>query len=377
MLKAFWTSMATVALALSWVGCSKSPRNGEGAGAVTSLVVYEGGDVNIREVYQKTLIPRFEQANPEYRVKLIFSEHAVNDSATLARVGASVQTHSAPPMDVLGGEVVRSAAQAGLLEKLSTAQLPNLAKIDPALLPPVNQSAAPYRGSAVVLAYNSVAVKAPPPTLEALLEWIKAHPGRFTYNSPHSGGSGHAFVETVLDKYMDPADVAKMAIGYDKSLQGSWQKGLEVLKGLKPAIYQQVYPNGNQEVLNLLAKGLIDIAPVWSDQALTAKRSGLLGEQIKLAQISDPPFTGGAVYVGVPVNSQHKVGAYKFIDFMLSSDFQVEVVRQLSGYPVVNLKTLPDELKSHLGDLDGNQLRPGYETKTAKDLNQAWQQHAA
>ena len=71
---------------------------------------------------------------------------------------------------------------------------------------PVKGAAIPYRGSSVVLAYNSDHVKSPPKTLGALLDWIRANPGKFTYNSPNSGGSGYSFAETVVDSLLHAGD---------------------------------------------------------------------------------------------------------------------------------------------------------------------------
>jgi putative spermidine/putrescine transport system substrate-binding protein len=65
----------------------------------------------------------------------------------------------------------------------------------------------PYRASTVLLAYNSRVVTTPPKTMDALLVWIKANPGRFTYNQPSGGGSGYAFAQSVIDTYMTDADI--------------------------------------------------------------------------------------------------------------------------------------------------------------------------
>ena len=75
-----------------------------------------------------------------------------------------------------------------------------------------------------------------------LLTWITANPGKFTYNSPNSGGSGQAFVETTLDKYISTADDAKMVAGYAQNLESDWNQGFATLKGLGPSIYQHVTP---------------------------------------------------------------------------------------------------------------------------------------
>ena len=88
---------------------------------------------------------------------------------------------------------------------------------------------------------------------------------------------------------------------------------------LNQYVYQGVYPNGNAAVLDLLGKGQIWVAPVWSDQSLTALKTGQLpASNIKLTQISNPSFTGGAAYLGVPKTAKHKADVYKFVNYVLS-----------------------------------------------------------
>jgi len=368
----------SLVLALVLSACAAAAPNGApAASGGDSLTVYVGGDVNIRALYQDTLIPGFEKANPGSTVKLVFSEHGANDTATLAALGASQKTNNSPAMDLLESGVTPSAAQGGLLEKVTPQSVPNLAQVDPQLLTPVNGSATPYRGSSVVLAYDSSKVSTPPTTIDELLSWVNANPGKFTYNSPNTGGSGQAFVQTVLSKNMDPAAAQTLTKTYDKSLESQWKPGLDVLKGLKPSIYQSVYPNGNQEVLNLLGKGQIYMAPVWSDMALSAMKSGLFGPQIKLTQLSNPPFTGGATYLGLPKNSTHKAAAFKFLNYLLEASTQDLIVQKISGYPVVNPKTLSPAVQAQFGGVDTSKMRPGFESKTTSDLNQAWQQNVA
>src|SRR5690625_6938645 len=80
----------------------------------------------------------------------------------------------------------------------------------------------PYRASSVLLAYNTDEVSEPPQTLDELLQWIRDNPGRFTYKTPDSGGSGQSFVATVLDHYV-PDDVSEqMVTGYHEDLESHW-----------------------------------------------------------------------------------------------------------------------------------------------------------
>ena len=364
--------VAVVAMSLTVASCGGSSGAGSG-GNDKALTLYSSGDVNVQSLWRDTLIPGFQKDNPGYSVKLVFSEHGTNDATTLAKLGVSVKQKQDPGMDLIDAGLVGPAAQAGLLEKLSPSQVPNLATVDPTLLQAVDGSAVPYRSSAVVLAYNSDKVPTPPKTLEELLGWIKANPGQFTYNSPDSGGSGHAFAETVLDKYMPTADVQKMANQYLPDLESQWAQGLQELASLNPDIYQHVYPNGNQAVLDLLAKGTITIAPVWSDQSLTAKQSGLLKDNIKFLQIANPSFTGSAADLGIPTNSTHKAAAEKLANWILQPDSQKLIVDKLAGYPGIELKNMSQAVQQEFSGVNTSQLRPGYETKTANDVNRQWQ----
>ena len=345
------------------------------ASAGTTIVVYASGDVNVQNLWQNNIIPHFEKANKGIYVKFIFSEHGNDDGTTLARIGAAVKGRHWPGVDLVDGGLVTTMASAGLNQPVSKATAPNIKKVNPDLLVPVKGAAIPYRGSSVVLAYNSDKVKSAPKTLDALLDWIRANPGKFTYNSPNSGGSGYSFAETVVDSLLSPAILKQMDQGYDPSLQSNWKQGLDLLHSLNKYMYGNgVYPNGNAAVLNLLAQGQIWMAPVWSDQALTALKTGQLGSNIKLTQISSPSFTGGAAYLAVPKTAKHKKVLYKFVNYILSPDAQQMIVDVMAGFPAIDVKYMGDAIKQKFQDVNANVLRPTFQTKMGNDFKAAWQQ---
>ncbi len=125
----------------------------------------------------------------------------------------------------MDGGIVLQAAEAGVLEQVSKDKVKGLADVPEDTIKAGGKGGIPYRGSSVLLAYNAKTVATPPATFDELMTWIKANPGKFTYNSPKSGGSGGAFVTTVLDKYL-PADTAKtLRTTYDKNLLTQWKPG--------------------------------------------------------------------------------------------------------------------------------------------------------
>jgi putative spermidine/putrescine transport system substrate-binding protein len=366
-------ALVGVPSALAAVSSGTTTTQAKTSKSVT-INLYASGDVNVQSLWQDNLIPGFQKANKGVKVNLIFSEHGTNDGTTLARIGAAVKQRKWSGIDLVDGGLSTTLAITGLDQPVTKGSAKNVAKVNPDLLVPVKGAAIPYRGSSVVLAYDSTKVSSPPKTLSALLTWIKQNPGKFTYNSPNSGGSGYSFVQTVLDNSIPQATITKMVNGYDTSLESNWKTGLDTLKSLNPFIYQGVYPNGNAAVLTLLGKGDIWVAPVWSDQALTALKTGQLGPNIKLNQIASPSFTGGAAYLAVPKTAKNKQSVYKFVDYILSPSAQQMIVDVMAGFPAIDIKYMGDSIKQKFQDVSANTLRPTYSTKMANDVKAQWQQ---
>ncbi|MGJ5897786.1 extracellular solute-binding protein [Streptomyces niveiscabiei] len=359
-------------LALAASACSSASASG---GSDRHLTAYVGGDTNIQKLWQDIVVPAFEKANPGYQVKVVYSAHGVADAATLAKLQAAAKTKRDAGYDVIESSITPDAAAAGLLTTVSSANVPNLKKVDPSLLGPVDNAAVPYRGSSVVLAYDATKVKTPPKTYDDLVAWIKANPGKFAYNSPSTGGSGGSFVETTLDRHLDAATLKTFQTGYDASLESKWDAGFTDLKGLNGYVYGKgVYPNGNQAVLDLLAKGQISIAPVWSDMYLSAVQNHTLDPTVKFTQISSPTFTGGASYIGIPKGGTKQKAALKLADFFLEAAQQDAIVKNLAAYPVIPLAELPKATAARFTGVDVTKLRPGYSGKTGNDMNNLWQQ---
>lgn len=339
-----------------------------------TIVLYASGDVNVQSLWQQYIIPGFEKKNKNINVKFIFSEHGVNDTTTLARIGAAVKQRKWPGIDLVDAGLVTTLATDGLTQPVTKATAPNIKNVDQKLLTPVKGAAIPYRGSSVVLAYDSNNVQTPPKTLSGLLAWIKAHPGKFTYNSPNSGGSGYSFAETVVDSFMSADVLKQMQNGYVPNLESNWKQGLDTLHSLNQYVYQGVYPNGNAAVLDLLGKGQIWVAPVWSDQSLSALKTGQLPQSVHLAQISNPSFTGGAAYLGVPKSARHKADVYKFVNYVLSPAAQTQIINVMAGFPAIPLKLMPKAIQNKFADVSANSLRPTYAQKQQSDFKAQWQQ---
>jgi putative spermidine/putrescine transport system substrate-binding protein len=367
-------NLGAILIALLVVLASVAASSQAATKKTVTINLYASGDVNVQSLYQQYLIPGFEKANKGIKVNLIFSEHGANDTTTLARIGAAVKQRKWPGIDIVDAGLVTTLAIDGLTQPVTKATAPNIKNVQQSLLTPVHGAAIPYRGSSVVLAYDSKNVPTPPKTLSALLAWIKAHPGKFTYNSPNSGGSGYSFAETVVDSTMSQGTITQMDNGYVPNLESSWKQGLDTLHSLNQYVYQGVYPNGNQAILDLLAKGQLWVAPVWSDQSLTALKTGALPASIKLTQISSPSMTGGAAYLGVPKTAKNKIDVYKFVNYVLSPAAQTQIINVMAGFPAIPLKLMPKAIQNKFADVSANSLRPTFSQKQSSDFKAQWQQ---
>lgn len=336
-----------------------------------TLTLFTTGDVNIQELWEDVLIPQFQEDNPDITIEVTAADSST-DTTSLSRLAASVDSDEDASMDIIDSGFLPSAESAGLLLQVDDSSLPNLASVDPASIP--SAGLIPYRGSSVVVAYNSDVIDTPPASMEELLTWVADNPGRFTYNSPSTGGSGLGFVQAVLDSEMTAEQSTVFIEGYDQEAESDWDPGFEKLAALTPNVYQNTYPNGNQEVLNLLSSGAIDMTLTWSDMFLSSKDDGSLAENIKAASLAAPGLPGGASLLGIPVNSAHQEAALEFVDWVLAPEQQVTISTAVAGYPAIAVDELPADAQEKFEGLTTDGLQPFYSSESIADLNAKWQE---
>lgn len=363
------TSAISVGVLAPVAGAAQPETNA--TSAATTLTIFSQGDVNVQSEWTKVLVPGFEKAFPGDKIKLVFSTLASQNTAVYDEIAAAAKAGKNTSFDVVDGGVAAEGATARLLVPVNKTELPLISHIDPGSFKSVYNEAVPLRGSQVLLAYNSKAVPNPPKTLKALIAWVKAHPGEFTYCNPSDGGSGAGFVQDVVSSYLSPATNLKMAVGYDPAAEKGWDKGFAVLKSIGADVFQHQYPNSNTGVLTLLGSGTIDMGTVWSDEGTTALKDGQLPKTIKLTGLT-PAMDGGPDYLGVPKNipSADKALAFKFINWALGSKVQAAVVNVMDGTPGVKFQYLPAALRKQFAGY-GSAALP-YSAKTGSDLDSQW-----
>jgi putative spermidine/putrescine transport system substrate-binding protein len=331
-------------------------------------------DTNIQTLWNTVLIPAFEKEYPGYKVNVTFDRNGLRDAQTFAKIVAAKETRRDPGVDLIDGGIAVRLSQAGLLHRPSPTLMTNLRDVSPLLLRQA-VGTIPYRASTVLLAYNSKTVTKVPKTLDEVLAWIKANPGKFTYNVPSGGGSGYSFAQTVLDMNLTADERRAMSLAPNKDIQAKWAKGWETLRGLNKFTYGKngTYPANNAATLNLLSTGEIDMGTVWSDQFASAKAAGTMPAHIKVTAIRSPSLTGGPATLGIPINGSNRTGARLLANFVLSPAMQNAIMGgALKGIPVVDGKKLDQTLFENFKDIDVTDMRAQYFPANADDLRSQW-----
>lgn len=348
---------------------------GTASAQTSTITLYSEGDVNVKDLWEKNLIPMFQKANPNIKVNLVFSSHGANSQSTIDRMAAAKKAGKVSGVDILEGPV-EDAGDKGLMDKLDTKKVPLLTQVSPNVLKRAKNFGVPYRASSVVLAYDSNKIKNPPKTLTQLIDWINKNPGQFTYNAPDTGGSGNALVTRIVKMGIPAKEADFFESDYDAAKETYWQKGFDTLKALAPNLYGKgQYSQNNVGTLQLLGKGAISMGPVWSDMGLSYLSQGLLPDNIKLTQI-EPAFSGGAAYIGVAGDSPNKPAAYKFLNWLLTPEVQSIVANKMNGYPGVQLKYMPADVQKKYADM-ANDYTFGFSSKFNSDMTRLWYERVA
>ena len=340
-----------------------------------AIEMHISGDINIQKLWETVIIPAFEKEYPGYKVNVTFDRNGVRETQLIARITAAKATRRDPKVDIIeGSAAVATLGQAGLLHRASPTLMPNLRNVS-RLLIKQSQGGLPYRASTVMLAYNSAKVTKVPKTLNELLAWIKANPGKFSYNVPSGGGSGNSFVQTVVDMNLTAEERVRMSLVEDKEIQKKWAKGLETLRDLNKYTYGKngTYPANNVATLNLLSSGEIDMGTVWSDMFASSKADGVMPASVKATAIKSPALTGGPAVLGIPINASNRTGARLLANFALSPSIQNEIMRGfLKGIPVINGKLLDQKLFEDFKDIDVTDMRAPYLAANNNELRSQW-----
>lgn len=339
-------------------GAAADSGSSSGGGTVH---LWATGSDNVRQIFE-TLTENFNAQSSDVKVELNFMLSGTGTQSMTDMLAAAYkagQTNTDYDLVDLGGDdlskVVSQIGEEAFIE-LDRSKIPNSATVEARSAVGEN-IVMPYRGTTVVLAYNSENVPNPPTTMDELVAWMQANPGRFAYNVPGTGGAGDSFVRTAVYNFIDDPEAMTSS---DEKWTEQWDAGFEFLASIHPYMYSSggtiTYPNKNQGALDLLSNKEIDMCPMWADMLLSQRAAGTVPECMKMTTIT-PSFTGSVQGLTIPTFGSNPEGAYKFIDYILSAEAQELMVKEMAAIPLVDTTGMDLTGFEDLNDLDVSSFR--------------------
>ena len=381
--------LSAVMLAACLTGCGGNSGSSGGsgdsgsAGGKKTVSLWATGSDNVREIFE-ALVNDFNTNSEyagQYEVTLQFmlsgtGAQTLADMLTAASKAGQTNTDY-DIVDLSGDDLSKVVSLIGQEQfvKLDSSKIPNAATVA-AKSSIATDYCQPYRGTTVILAYDSAKVATPPATMDELVAWMKANPGRFAYNTPGTGGAGDSFARSAVYNFLPE----EAFTSDDEKWVSEWDAGFDFLKEIHPYMYSSggsiVYPNKNQGTLDLLNQGEIDMCPNWADMVLSQRASGEIKDTIKITQI-DPALTGSLQSLVIPTFGSNEDGAYAFMNYMLSPAAQELMVRQMAAIPLIDASSMDMTGYEDLQGLDVSNFRLQSIGGLSTSFNERWDNEIA
>ncbi|WP_342069200.1 ABC transporter substrate-binding protein [Yoonia algicola] len=283
-------------------------------------------------------------------VKLTDTADAV--TRVLSEKQAGQDDDGAIDMIWINGANFASMKEADLLFGPYAEQLPNWALVDAEgktvrtdFTVPTDGFESPWAMAQVVFVHDTADMPDRLGSMQALLEWTQANPGRFSYPQPPDF-LGTTFLKQVLvDILPDPSVLAAPATdeNYDEITAPLWA----YLEELTPNLWREgkAYPATGTAMFPLIADGELDLSISFSPGAAsTAIANNELPPSVRTF-VLDKGTIGNASFVAVPYNSGSKAGAMVVANFLMSPEAQARAQDPaILGYgTVLNMDALSED----------------------------------
>lgn len=263
-------------------------------------------------------------------VNVVIGDRAANIAKVVAESGQEQGT-----IDVLhvGGVEVKSLLDAKALFGPLKGVIPDSDKLDPKLFASQEGFAhdgylVPVYRNQVGILYDPDKVATPPQTWAEFTAWLDANPGQFAFNDPSKGGSGQAFVQTVLLSLLGGAEKYAGDTEMDSAKVADWGKVWEWLNANEDKF---TITASNNDSIDRVNQGEVVMAAAWDDDTAVALGKGTLFKRAKL-YIPSMGLPGGGDTLGIPTNAPNKAAALLFINYLTEAETQKKMNATIGSY---------------------------------------------
>lgn len=333
-----------------------------------------GGDANVNRYMDDWVAPQLKKKYnisftrvpmnaPDFMQKLLTEKNA----------GASKGT-----MDIIwiNGENFKNAKTNGLLSKPFVQVLPNYnsyidtksKNITTDFGVAVDGMEAPWGRVQFVYLYDSAKVTNPPKNFTELADWVKAHPGKFTYPDP-TDFTGNAFLRHLM--YDTVGTNTLLAGKYNEELLNKNSESMwTYLNRIKSYLWRrgETYPQSLAQLDQLFSQGEIWFTMGYNEgRAEGLIRQGVFPKTTK-SFIMDSGSIGNTHFLAIPYNCPNMAGALVTINYLLSPEAQLAKLDP-DGWgdnTVLDINKLPKEYKQKFTGLNrGESVLPAVQLQKA------------
>lgn len=212
----------------------------------------------------------------------------------------------------------------------------------------------PWGKAQITFYYDGDTLEAPPRSIEALLDWAREHPGRFTYpRIPDFTGS--TFLKQALIALTEDRDALYAPVA-ESDFAAVTAPLWDYLDALHPHLWRsgRQFPASGPEMRNRLGDGELDLAFTFNPAEPAAAVADLELPPSVRSYVLEGGTLGNVHFVAIPYNSPHQAGAMVVADFLLSVEAQARKQDlEVWGDPtVLDLTRLPAEERARFDTAD-------------------------
>ncbi|TXD83510.1 ABC transporter substrate-binding protein [Subsaximicrobium wynnwilliamsii] len=341
----------------SWETITKDAK-----GQTLTMIMWIG-DSKIN-AYMKGFVKPMVKKNYDINLEIVGGQGGQIIQMLMTELQANAETSNVD-MLWINGETFYQLRQLDGLYGPWTSKLPNSKYIDfnnPFIgmdfQQPIEGYELPWGNVQMAMIYDSAKVENPPMTREGLLAFVKANPGKFTFDNQFTGLT---FLKALLIDIAGGDDVLKGDFDeakYHKYSQELWT----YINELKPYLWRQgeVFPESVAQMHQLFASGELWFSMSNNDAEVDSKTSEGLFPETARAYVPDFGTIQNSHYLGITKLSGVKPAAMLVANFMVSPEAQLEKMRPTvwGDGTVLDMETLSEDMKAKFQNLPSRKRAP-------------------
>ncbi len=201
-----------------------------------------------------------------------------------------------------------------------------------------------YWGNQTGFAYdpNRISESELPQSLADLEAWMRKNPKLFGLADPNGGGSGQAFIQSVIRNLTPDRK-------YTKDFSQANADWTQVWDWFHRYTDDYSITASNADSLTRLNDGEFVIVPAWEDHMLSLQNQGAIDRRFKI-YIPEMGMSGGGNFSSVMKNSPHPAASLVFLVWLTSAETQTAFNREFGAAPFNrkaddSLSAIPNEMR--------------------------------